>query len=321
LENGYSVVCNRYFVVTVDVEPDCSPTWHYSNPLTFRGVSIGIKEILQPLFNKHGIVPTYLINNVVLEDEKSVSVFKNLDGKFELGTHLHPEFLEPEKSIFNYAGCKAEANCCFYPEDIEFEKIRNITLLFENQFGYRPLSFRAGRFSAGNNTFKSLTRLGYKVDTSLTPHIEWNDKTRENAVDYTNMPEQPFWIHENLLEVPVTIVNSLHFSWLELLKSGFGIRRKPFFKRPLWLRPGFSNISKMKYMSKTMLDKYYNGSSVVLNMMFHNVEVIPKLSPNVQTEQDSINYMETLKQFIEHCIENQFSFVPLSKLPEIYDLQ
>src|SRR6185436_20824439 len=95
---------NVYLVVTIDVEPDCTPTWQYSNPLKFRGVSVGIKERLQPLFNKYDITPTYLINNVVLEDPQSIKVLAGLEGKFELGTHLHPEFIEPEKTHADYAG-------------------------------------------------------------------------------------------------------------------------------------------------------------------------------------------------------------------------
>ena len=97
---------NRYVVITIDVEPDCSPDWRYSNPLTFGGVHEGIGKILQPLFNKYSFTPTYLINNVVLEDNDSISTFKNLQGKFELGTHLHPEFIEPQKTEFDYAGKK-----------------------------------------------------------------------------------------------------------------------------------------------------------------------------------------------------------------------
>ena len=192
-----------YFLVTIDVEPDCSPVWNLSDPLRFDGVKIGIKERLQPLFNRYDIVPTYLINNIVLEDKESVGVFKNLEGNFELGTHLHPEFIEPDKSVFDYAGSRVEADCCFYPPDIEFEKIRNITELFRQQFGYQPVSFRAGRFAAKENTFKSLTELGYKVDTSITPYICWDDKTHKQAIDHSNACGQPHWINEKLLEVIV----------------------------------------------------------------------------------------------------------------------
>jgi hypothetical protein len=104
---------NKYLVITIDVEPDCSSTWKYSNPLTFNGVKEGIAKRLQPLFNKYKACPTYLINNVVMEDEQSVRVFLDLQGNFELGTHLHSEFIQPEKIFVDYAGKKGEANQCF----------------------------------------------------------------------------------------------------------------------------------------------------------------------------------------------------------------
>src|SRR5688572_2173397 len=113
----------KYLVITIDVEPDCSPNWSYSSPLAFRGVSEGISQILQPLFNRYGMQPTYLLNNVVIEDDASCEVLRTLDGKYELGTHLHPEFIEPQKTEFDYAGKRGAANCCFYPPDIEFEKL------------------------------------------------------------------------------------------------------------------------------------------------------------------------------------------------------
>ncbi|HXB07294.1 MAG TPA: hypothetical protein VNW04_09265, partial [Puia sp.] len=94
----------KYLAVSIDVEPDCSADWTYSDPLGFKGVSLGIAGRLQPLFNEFDITPTYLINNVVLEDKESVGVFRELPGKYELGTHLHPEFIAPEKKFDAYAG-------------------------------------------------------------------------------------------------------------------------------------------------------------------------------------------------------------------------
>ena len=63
---------NCYLVITIDVEPDCTATWQYSNPLTFTGVTEGIGQKLHPLFEQYSMVPTYLINNVVMEDNESV---------------------------------------------------------------------------------------------------------------------------------------------------------------------------------------------------------------------------------------------------------
>jgi hypothetical protein len=318
----------KILAITIDVEPDCTPTWRYSDPLTFRGVYIGIKEKLQPLFIKHNITPTYLINNVVLEDAPSVTVLKNLEGNFELGSHLHPEFIEPRKEFQNYAGKRGEANCCHYPHEVEFEKIKNITALFEKSFGYLPTSFRAGRFSAGNNTIKSLIRLGYKVDTSVTPHVIWSDSTRAEKVDFSTAKDQPYFMNENsileedplgkLLQVPVTIALKKAPLLKELRISKFGLRSPIRRVVPSWLRPAYSSTQDLLGITNQFSKRNENSSVLVLNMMFHNVEVLPKLSPYTKTEADCEAYMQQLEDFFKYCTRNNFESVGLTSLYEHY---
>ena len=319
---------NRYVVITIDVEPDCSPDWRYSNPLTFDGVHEGIGKILQPLFNKYSFTPTYLINNVVLEDNKSINTFKNLQGKFELGTHLHPEFIEPQKTESDYAGKKGVANCCFYPPQIEFEKIRNITDLFSSKFNYAPTSFRAGRFSAGKNTVDSLIRLNYKVDTSVTPNVRWDDHTREKPVDFRHAPWQPYRMGSNdltvsqpggeLLEVPVSItLNKL--SLPAFIKYIIKNKRIPFNRSsPAWLRPKFSGTSQFRKIVEDISDRYSAQENVVFNMMFHNVEVMPGLSPYSASAADAAEYIRSIEWFLNYCNEQNIQSTGLSSLYDIF---
>ena len=209
---------DKYLTISIDTEPDCSDTWALSDPLTFTGMDVGIGERLHPLFLKYGVRPTYLINSIVLEHEPSVDVLRNLDGSYELAPHMHCEFIEPEKLYDDYAGIQMKGNQCFLDPGIEFQKLENITNLFTFRFGRRPVSYRVGRFSAGANTIRSLRSLGYKVDTSVTPHINWNDKTRERPVDYRAAPEQSYFVSDEsiiqpderstLLEVPVSLIPS-----------------------------------------------------------------------------------------------------------------
>lgn len=313
-----------YLVITIDVEPDCSSSWHYSDPLTFKGVSIGIGERLQPLFNKYNIVPTYLINNVVLENSESVNIFKKLPGRYELGTHLHPEFIEPEKKYSDYGGKKGEENLCHYSPEIEFKKIKNITSLFEKSFGYKPKSFRAGRYSAGPNTIKSLAKLDYLVDTSITPHIRWNDITRKHPIDFRDAPEQPYFIdfeklnHENknssILEVPISIAVRRRNPIREFIVSGGGLLKEKRVYKPIWLRPYYSNLSDMLFLYHNYSLSYFNRDCIVYNMMFHNVEVLPGLSPYTKNENDCKSYLADLEKFFIFCKQNQVTNIGISEL-------
>jgi len=317
----------KLLVITIDVEPDCTPNWTYSDPLTFTGVSEGIAQRLQPLFNKYGIEPTYLINNVVLEDNRSVHVFRSLNGRYELGTHLHPEFIDPGKQEFDYAGKKGAANCCFYDAATEYGKIESITRLFQQQFGKHPTAFRAGRFSAGNNTIKSLLKLNYKVDTSVTPFIRWDDKTRENPVDFRLAPDQPYWTEEKimtpgpvgkgLLEIPVSIAAKRLSAagWLRYLVKK---KRLPFKNSEFkWLRPVYSDENDFKMILASVESRYAGRDVLVYNMMFHNVEVMPGLSPYSLTESDCEYYLSLLERFFQHCQQQEINSVPLSALYDI----
>jgi hypothetical protein len=302
----------KFFTITIDVEPDCTPTWQYSDPLTFFGVSKGITERLQPLFNKHRAKPTYLINNVVLEHDQSVDTFLKLDGSFELGTHLHSEFIEPERLFSDYAGKKGEANQCALPPEVEMAKMRSITTLFEKQFSRKPTSFRAGRFSAGANTIKCLKELGYKVDSSVTPHVLWRDKTRAQPVDYTNAFEQPYMIRDgsyleagdngSILEVPVSI-----------------IKRKILFReKPIWLRPHLSSFNKLVKVIETQTKTHSTRDYLIFNIMFHQVEVLPGLSPYCQTETECSTYLGVLDDFFSYCNNHQIKSIGLSDAYDIH---
>ncbi|NJD06324.1 MAG: hypothetical protein FIA97_07470 [Methylococcaceae bacterium] len=315
---------NKYFVLTIDVEPDCTPSWRYRNPLSFLGVSRGLASILQPLFEEYQIRPTYLINNVVLEDHGSVEVFKSFGSRCELGTHLHAEFVEPEKQYSDYAGKEGIARQCLYPPEVERAKLESITRMFVDAFGYAPTSFRAGRFSAQGNTIHCLKELGYLVDTSVTPHVLWEDDDQPLAIDFRGAPEQPYFPREGsitaigknngLLEVPVSIV--LLYPWL-LKRWQLRPLRKCLRKQAVWLRPGNCQFEDMRRLTENYSRRYGGQDNVVFNMMFHNVEVLPEFSPYVLNDQDSHQYLDTLRRYFEYLNAEGIKSLTLS---EFYDV-
>lgn len=319
---------NKYLVITIDVEPDCSPTWHYSSPLTFEGVSRGIRDVLQPLFNRYDMAPTYLINNVVLEDGKSCDILSDLPGDYELGTHLHPEFIEPQKSEHDYGGKRGAANCCEYAPDIEYKKLVNITRLFEKRFGYAPKSFRVGRFSAGPNTIDSLAKLGYTVDTSVTPHVRWDGKSRSIAIDYSKTPEQPYMIRPGafplpgekggIVEIPVSVTTQKTGFLKEAKWSWLGMRRPYRRTRPVWLRPVYSGYEEFLRVTTDHTERYRENDMIVFNMMFHNVEVLPGMSPYTKTQKDCENYLQLLEDYFRYCSRHGIKGITLQRAAELY---
>src|SRR5258707_2132156 len=158
-----------FLCVTIDCECDKGPGWRSQLPMRFDAVSEGIARRLSPLFAHHRAKPTYLLSSEVIRDAASRSILASLSGSRELGTHLHGEYVETDGPI-------AQVTSDFqrdYPLDVERHKLGLLTEQFRSAFGERPRSFRAGRFGIGTHTVPLLEELGYEVDSSVTPFVDW----------------------------------------------------------------------------------------------------------------------------------------------------
>lgn len=288
----------RVFCLTIDVEPDCDVKWHRSDPLTFINVSVGIRDILQPLCQRFGVRPTYLISPEVLAHDASAQVLRDLTD-CELGMHLHSEYIEPQRTYVHPAGTVSGEFPCQLPTEIEYQKLVNATELFRRQFGYAPRSYRAARYGADADTFAALAKLGYQIDTSVTPGIDWKQR---GGPDFRGYPDQPYRLESGLLEVPVTIAGKR----FPLLPDRWMAYR--------WLRPSMMTAFEMKRLIRYMADKY--PERVVLNMMFHSMELIPQASPYVRSERGQKRYLARLQAVFARLAERQFQFRTLS---EYYD--
>jgi len=298
-------------VVTVSIDTECDhdTQWARSNPLEFESITEGLPNRLQPVFEEVGAVPTYLLTVEVLEDQASVEALRNLSGRYEYGTHLHAAFIEPEKKFYDYAGIDSPDFQCGYAPDIEFQKLSNLSKLFERELGFRPTSFRAGRYGASADSIDSLQRLGYKVDTSVTPHLRWSEPNAQ--VDFRKAPEQPYFPAPGeiaiagepsvarLLEVPVTVKPRL-------------------FRDPRWFRPWFASVDQMKEIFRYQMQQHSNERVLSINMMFHSMEIIEKASPYPQNADDVKKFLDDMQAALQWCAEEGASFSGLSGLHDLY---
>ncbi len=289
---------SRTYVLTIDVEIDAGRKWKTSNPATYEGVTKGI-GILQPLCEKYGVKPVYLISPAVMVDPASVDFLNALDRDHcELGTHLHGEYIGPQARFTgeNFSGCDPKDMQCEYEEVVEFEKLENLTEKFIKLFGFAPKSFRAGRFGARGWTLECLEKLGYTHDTSVTPFRQWHD-----VVDYSKPGSlSPYYPSKDnlcavgdlkIIEVPVSITPDL-----------------------TWLRPTPRRFSDFEQCKKVI--DWYEGhvSPTVLCSMFHNVELVPDKSPYSRTEEDCKDMLNTIENTFKLLSERNYTFKTLSQV-------
>jgi hypothetical protein len=313
--------------VTVDCECDKGPAWRTRRPLAFDGVHVGIAERLHPLFRRFGAKPTYLLSPELLRDARCVERLAALEG-CELGTHLHGELAEPgafEPEVTNAVQRD-------YPPAVERAKLAWLTDAFRAAFGRAPRSFRAGRFGIGPATIGILEDLAYAVESSVTPHVDWSDVSP--GLSFVGAPTQPYHPDprdpsrpgaSSLLEVPVTI-------------RPRALSRVPLLGKhvePRWLRPTRSDGDELVAIAREAVHEESRRAEarraaasgrgapetparpVVLNAMFHNVEVVAGASPYAATEAAAQRIVDRLGALLEHARREGIACVGLGDLPEL----
>jgi hypothetical protein len=302
-----------YLCVTIDTESDKGPGWRVRRPLSFVGVTDGVTRRLAPLFKRFGAKATYLLSPEVLRDARSVEALRAVDGSSELGTHLHGEFAEPNAHVPDVTAVFQRD----YPAEVEAQKLAYLTQLFVDGFGRSPRSFRAGRFGIGPSSLGILESLGYTVDSSVTPHMDWSGNGAPGLA-FLKAPTQPYFPdrrnpenrgNANILEVPVTIRRR----W----RNAIPLVGRAF--EPRWLRPTHGSQRSIVRVARDEIAAHpmANNRPVILNAMFHNVEVVPGLSPYAANERQAAGILGRLEALLEFAQRCGIAVVGLSDVPEI----
>jgi hypothetical protein len=304
-----------FLCVSIDCECDKGPGWKTQKPLSFTGIIEGIAARLQPLFRHYGAKPTYLLSPEVLRDERSAAALAKIESECELGTHLHGEFVEPGA----FEPDVTSAFQCNYDLPTEREKLRELTALFNLTFKSNPRSFRAGRFGIGRNSLGLLADLGYKVDSSVTPFKEWA-KAGAPAADFRDAPTQPYWpVLENpvavsptpgpLLEVPVTI-RPKALSYLPVVGS---------LLEPNWLRPTKASGENLIGLAKAEIAAGQGkGRPIILNCMFHNVEIQEGCSPYAASREEAEAILSRLGALLGFARGAGIAVIGLGDVPALF---
>jgi len=306
-----------YLCISIDCECDKGPGWRTHKPLAFRGILQGVRDRLQPLFRRFRAKPTYLLSPEIMRDAEALEALVHLDGDAELGTHLHGEFAEPGA----FEPDVTSAFQCHYDRETEKQKLKYLTDLFRSSFGQPPRSFRAGRFGIGPHSLGLLQDLGYCADSSVTPHMDWKRAGAPEA-SFRHAPTQPYWpILDNpecatahagtLLEVPVTIRPSL-LSGMPLIGR---------WAEPRWLRPTRASARRMVNVAREEIRHAQAARSdrpIVLNCMFHNVEIIPGASPYAKNEAEAGSILSRLARLLAWAERDGIRSLGLSDVRDLY---
>jgi len=307
------------FLITVDTEAD--DEWSRPPQPTYEGVAA--LRRLQELCEENGARPTYLVTYDVAADPASRDTLLALQatGRCEIGAHLHawrtPPFLHALDQLHDKHPYLHE-----YPPELRRAKLEQITSHLERCLGMRPRSYRGGRWSLDKVTVAHLKRLGYVVDTTVTPYASWERHKggRQGGVSFVYESPYPHVLRsgtdqhgENgLVEVPVTIRVRGRMStgqyarlaaWARWARVGSALIRRCLrhtgIGHAVWLDPVQTCMEDIRWL----VDKACEDSQPVLNMVFHSSELVPGGAPRVRTRRAAERVWERLHATLAYAAQ------------------
>ena len=296
----------KKFIITIDTEGDGLWDWKQGDRITTENAKYLSR--FQSLCNEFGFKPVWITNYEMINDPTYVDFIAEVerDKLGELGMHLHAWNNPPEydiKTVQNGAPYLIE-----YPVEIMEAKIAVLTECIKKRTGITPISHRAGRWAMNDEYFRLLIKYGYKVDCSVTPHIDWGSSAGASLCargsDYSNAAEEPYRVDDangypTLLEVPVTIrrthcpIPPDRITPKNLLRSVYHAIKG----NTLWLRPNGRNYKSMIKLADIIRK---SGSDYIM-FMLHSSELMPGGSPTFKTAESIEDLYMTLSKLFSYC--------------------
>lgn len=327
----------HYLLITIDTEEDLWSGYSIKNPPVEN-----IKKIylLQEIFEKYNATPTYLIDYPVATDPYSIELFGDLlkNGKCDIGSHCHPWNNPPFAD-----GGDIEYNTflCNLPDDLVYEKIIQLHNKIILNLKFAPIAFRAGRWGVGENVIKSIKKIGYKIDTSITPFVSWEEyygpklyMKSNKTVGIERLEEicdkaencNDCAIKDNcIVELPPTI--GFFQSNFKLCHDMRTLFMNKYFKHFHLigaldrlgllnfrvLSPETSTFEDMIKLSKAIM----NNGNRFINMTFHSTSLLPGMSPFVRNKKELELFLGKIDRYLEFMTRENVQCIGISRAMEV----
>jgi len=313
-------------IVTIDTEED---DWSDYAREADSLENIGRIPNLQHLFEEYGIRPTYLISYPVAKDPRAASVLRDIveRGRCEVGTHCHPWNTPPFEETIN----KKNSMLCNLPAELQFRKLQVMHDAIRESIGITPVSFRAGRWGFGREVGWNIVRLGYRVDSSVTPFVDWS---AHQGPDFSAWEPfvAPYPIDQNdsggdnpvLTEMPTTI----GFLQGDIRRAGrvdralrrsiagrigvIGLLDRIGVLNKVWLSPEVSTSSQMIRLTNACRGI---GCRYV-NMTFHSPSLVGGLTPFVRSCSEEKTFLRKIEEYLQFVRKERIESILLSEVPE-----
>jgi hypothetical protein len=313
-----------YLAITIDVEED---NWsdYASEPVLSN---IGKLTELQGVFDRYGVKPTYLISYPVATDKNSISILRKIldQDRCEIGAHLHPWNTPPfeeEKTVKNTMLFNLS-------KDLQYRKLESLHEKISENFKMEPVTFRSGRWGFDHTVAENIHRLGYQVDTSVSPYLNWKSY---HGPDFSNRSPMPQILSvgnsgspdSSILEVPATIgflqdnydlcnacLKAISGSALRHFRL-IGVMDRLNIINKVWLSPESDDAEKMVQLAESIKRNKYP----ILNMFFHSPSLKHGLTHFTKTKEEEKELTRRIEKFLEYKATSNIESITMSEALKI----
>lgn len=293
------------FLITIDTEGD--NLWQNYQRITTQNTKFLPR--FQSLCERYGFKPTWLTNYEMACDDAYVEFAKDVinRGQGEVGMHLHAWHSPPDYALTS-DDWRFQPYLIEYPDNILRDKVHFMTDLLEDKFQTKMLSHRAGRWAFDKRYAKILADLGYQIDCSVTPRVNWQytlgDPTGNGGVDYSHFPRTAYFMdpediskpgNSSLLQIPMS-TEYKYSAFINQLRRGYDrLRGKQRSMSVYWLRPARNNLAAMQQV----VEKNLAAGQDYVEFMLHSSEFMPGGSPTFRTVEDIEALFDNLEKLFD----------------------
>ena len=289
--------------MVVDTEEEFD--WHAPFSRSSTGVTaIAALDKLHDVVDRHRVRPMYVIDYPVATRIEAFSVIRGIveSGRGQVGAHLHPWVTPPFTEEVNGPNSFASN----LGSDLEETKLRNLTDAIEANVGVRPVTYKAGRYGLGRTTVRILQRLGFDVDVSINPLMDYRSVAGPSFEAFDARPFL-FGTERRLLEVPCTmgfagfarraglpLHRAAERGVLRRLKAT-GILSRSGALNKIMLSPETSTLDEMKAVTHALI-----GDGVrTFTMTLHSPSVAVGHTPYVRTAAELRAFLGRIDAYCE----------------------
>jgi hypothetical protein len=300
-------------MVVVDTEEE----FDWTQPKTSSNTSVqSLRWIsrVDDIFDEYCITPLYVVDYPIVSQPEGFQPLLNVynSARCLIGAHLHPWVNPPfEEVVSAYNSFPGNLGYA-----LEHAKLRILTDAIAERFGARPVIYKAGRYGIGPHTTRILEELGYEIDMSVCPYMDYS---AEGGPNFSASTAWPYWFGRGLLELPLTIGfagslrrygHTVHPLAVSMSKFHLpGLLARLGIVNKVWLSPEGYNLKEMIALARAL---YRDGLRTFV-FSFHSPSLDSGHTPYVRSQRQLCEFLDRIRGFF-YFFMGEFGGVPTTPL-------